>query len=237
MTLMYIIYFDEVKNRPNKHKDFLLGALAIPMEKAIAIEKEVNDLSFDVFGSSLLSKDTEFHGHPLLCGKGLFVNFDDSKRTEIYKRLLTIIDSFEQILKIYIRVNSDKYYGSSLKINEMAFVFLVEKANELMGAEKTLGLLIGDYDDPVIDLSVKQLSEYKDSGTPFKSKNISNLVDTVHYAKSHHSRFIQLADIYVHSLKLRFNPQTQPISLEIQKFTQDLKNNFPNKYKHWPPED
>ncbi|HBD9375991.1 TPA: DUF3800 domain-containing protein [Legionella pneumophila] len=230
---MYVIYFDEVKSRPHKHKDYLLGALAIPIENAIEIEKEVNNLSLEVFGSPLLSKDTEFHGHPLLCGKGLFANFDDLKRTEIYKKLLTIIYTSEHILRIDISVDSDKYYGKALKINEIAFVFLVERTNQLMVNQNSLGLLIGDYDDPVIDLSVKQLSEYRDSGTPFKSENIHNLVDTVHYAKSHHSRFIQLADIYVHSLKLRFNPQTQPISQEIQKFIKNL-NTFPAKHKHWP---
>lgn len=231
---MYIIYFDEVKNRPGKQRYYWLGALAIPIDSALSIEKKVNDLSNEVFGSSLLSKDTEFHGYPILCGTGFFKNFDDSKRISIYQKLLVIIHSVKEILKINIRIDSNKYYAS-MGINEMAFIFLIEKTNELMWDRETLGLLIGDYDDPIIDLSVKQLSEYKEGGTPYRCKNISNLIDTVHYAKSHHSRFIQLADIYVHSLQLQEKKYNQPISLSIQAFIKSLEIRFPDKYKDWPP--
>ena len=230
---MYLIYFDEVKDRPHKQRYYRVGALAIPIDLTIAIEKKVSELSNDVFGSPLLSEDTEFHGNPLLCGKGLFKNFDSAQRQEIYQKLLAIIDSFEEIFKISIRVDSKKYYAS-IGINEMAFIFLVEKANELMRENDSVGLLIGDYDDPIIDASVKQLSEYREIGTPYKSRNIKNLIDTVHYAKSHHSRFIQLADIYVHSLQLQEKKSTQSISRGVQEFIRSLENRFPQKWKHWP---
>lgn len=187
-----------------------------------------------MFGSPLLSKDTEFHGNPILCGKNLFKSLDDSERIDIYKKLLMIIDSSDQILKISIRIDSGKYYGSSFKIGEMAFIFLIEKANQLMRSQKTLGLLIGDYDDPIIDVSVRQLSEYKDSGTPYKYEDIHNLIDTVHYSKSHHSRLIQLADIYVHSLQLMNAPHTQPVAQQVQEIIKTLKNKFPTKYKQFP---
>lgn len=232
---MYVIYFDEVKNRPYKQRYYRVGALAVPINIAISIEQKVNELSNEVFGSPLLSEDTEFHGNPLLCGKGLFKNFDSTQRQEIHQNLLAIIDSFEEVLKINIRVDFKKYYAS-IGINEMAFIFLVEKANELMKERSDFGLLIGDYDDPIIDTSIKQLSEYRENGTPYKSKNIKNLIDTVHYAKSHHSRFIQLADIYVHSLQLQEKKCTLPTSLGIQEFIRSLNNRFPQKYKHWPPE-
>lgn len=230
---MYIIYFDEVKNRPHKQRYYRLGALAIPIDKAKDIEHKVNSLSQDVFGSSLLSKDTEFHGNPLICGHGLFKNYDDCKRIEIYQDLLAIIDSFNEILKIDIRIDADKYFAS-FGINEMAFIFLVEKANELMRENKTHGMLIGDYDEPIIDQSVKDLSEFKTYGTPYQYKEIENLIDTVHYTQSHHSRFIQLADIYVHSLQLVERRNPQPITASIQNYIKTLQNRFPQKYKQWP---
>ncbi|NDH08074.1 MAG: hypothetical protein EBY16_00350 [Gammaproteobacteria bacterium] len=149
--------------------------------------------------------------------------------------MLAIIDSFEEILKISIRIDSTKFYAS-IGINEMAFIFLVEKANELMRANDSVGLLISDYDDPIIDTSVKQLSEYREIGTPYKNKSIQNLIDTVHYTKSHHSRFIQLADIYVHSLQLQEKKSTQPITQGLQEFIRSLENRFPQKWKDWPTE-
>ncbi|WP_337589140.1 DUF3800 domain-containing protein [Legionella birminghamensis] len=144
-----------------------------------------------------------------------------------------MIDSFNEILKIDIRIDADKYFAS-FGINEMAFIFLVEKANELMKENKTHGMLIGDYDEPIIDQSVKDLSEFKISGTPYKYKEIGNLIDTVHYTKSHHSRFIQLADIYVHSLQLEERRNPQPITASIQNYIKTLQNRFPQKYKQWP---
>lgn len=199
---MYIIYFDEVKPRAYKQKCFWYGALAIPHESALTIEQKVSKLSEKYLGDPSMSKETEFHGNEIICGKGHFANFDNSKRIEIYKDLLTIIDSFDEISKIVIQVDSAKYSSRPsaryLKINEMAFMFLIEKTNELMKGTNSLGLLIGDYDGEVIDSSIKQFSQYKEYGTKIIPKDITNLIDTVHYTKSHHSRLIQLADIYVH---------------------------------------
>lgn len=67
-SIMYIIYFDEVKNRPHKQRYYWLGALAIPHDLALDLETKVNDISNEVFGSPLLSKDTEFHGNEIICG-------------------------------------------------------------------------------------------------------------------------------------------------------------------------
>ena len=231
---MYIIYFDEVKDRPYKQRYYWLGALAIPHYLALDLETKVNDISNEIFGSPLLSKDTEFHGNEIICAKKHFEQFGDDKRVDIYKRLLKVIDSSDKLLKIYIRIDSDNFYSTTLKINEMAFMFLAERANGLMKQEKSIGLLIGDYDHEVVDSSIKQLSQYKLNGTLFQSHEITNLIDTVHYTKSHHSRLIQLADIYVHSCQLNFNNQRKPIGIEIKAFIQLLENRFPSKYKIFP---
>jgi len=194
---MHLIYFDEVKSRPYRQKYYWLGALVVPHFIVQDLESDVNNISKEFFGSSLLSKDTEFHGTEIICGKNHFEQFDDKIRIDIYKRLLKIIDTTNKLLKIFVKIDSEEYYSNALKINEMAFMFLAERANQLMSEIKSIGLLIGDYDHAVIDSSIQQLSQYKSDGTLFQNHEITNLIDTVHYTKSHHSRLIQLADIYV----------------------------------------
>jgi hypothetical protein len=235
---VYIIYFDEVKPRPNRQRYYRIGALAIPINIVFEVESKVNNLSASIFNNPKLSKNTEFHGHEIITGNKHFNDFDENKRINIYQELLAIIHNNPDILKVEICIcnnHFEKTYKGQFTIGEMAFIFLVEKTNALMREQSSKGLLIGDFDEPIIDSSVTQLSEYKLKGTPYLSHEINHLIDTVHYTKSHHSRFIQLADIYVHSLQLRNNDQMEgSIGHRLKKYLDTNYTKLPDKYRQWP---
>jgi Protein of unknown function (DUF3800) len=62
---------------------------------------------------------------------------------------------------------------------------------------------------------------------------ISSIVDTVHFARSHHSRMIQLADVYLFLVTHRpgaRNGWMAEALTEILKY----KDLWPHRYKHWP---
>ncbi|WP_366513996.1 DUF3800 domain-containing protein [Planktotalea sp.] len=53
------------------------------------------------------------------------------------------------------------------------------------------------------------MSEFRLGGTKWSRKHeITNIIDTVHFAKSHHSRLIQLADIYMYCQQFMSQPNT-----------------------------
>ena len=65
--------------------------------------------------------------------------------------------------------------------------------------------MIGDREnDKVSKKFAEILSKYRQEGTPYAfGTSLDNLVDTVHFTDSHHSRMLQLADFYVWALQLR----------------------------------
>jgi pyrroloquinoline quinone (PQQ) biosynthesis protein C len=63
--------------------------------------------------------------------------------------------------------------------------------------------------------------------------DIKSVVDSVHFCRSHHSRLIQLADIYAWLVTHRWGKRTGDMAALV---TQEIKdaNLFPDRYKYWP---
>jgi len=68
----------------------------------------------------------------------------------------------------------------------------VEKANDL-------AVVFGNYEKDEITQSILDFSQFKISGkTPMHfGRPLGRLIDTIYFTHSHHSRFLQLADILV----------------------------------------
>jgi hypothetical protein len=89
-------------------------------------------------------------------------------------------------------------------VDAKAFTFFVERVDMLFDTLKSVGLLIGDFEsDKLSQQSAIALSRYRQGGTPYQfGRQITHLVDTVHFANSHVSRMLQLADLYAWCLQL-----------------------------------
>ena len=68
------------------------------------------------------------------------------------------------------------------------------------GIIKALGLVFGDYEADEVTGAVVDFSEYKNQGkTPmYFGRPLGRLLDTVYFTQSHHSRFLQVADLLVY---------------------------------------
>lgn len=195
---MYLFYFDEVKIDPPKQESFWLGGICVPACRAQEIESKLNCISKAWFGSGVLNVKNEFHGRDIIHGKGNLKGVDIEHRAELFQDLLQVLCS-DVVSRFYIKVNPKNFVATSEPPDEIAFMFLVEQVNKFLERENVIGMMFGDYDEPVIGGSVVSLSRFKETGTYWaQSKTVDRIIDTVHFAKSHHSRLVQLADVYLH---------------------------------------
>src|SRR5262249_54436210 len=117
--------------------------------------------------------------------------------------------------------------------------FLVEKIDDYMRQVESVALLIADEDQELAGSNVTSLSGFKARGTPFAfGKAIRRIVDTIHHTRSHHSRLLQLADIYVYTLAMVAAEASDYPKRKHREYARTKANLlFPTKYKNWPSED
>lgn len=235
---MYLVFFDESKNDKD-YPSYHIGALAVEDVRLLEIEALINSIAQKVFGSARLSQETEFHAAEIFHRSRNFKNWNDfDARIDVLRQLMDVL-SLEGIERIDIKINCDLLHASQVA-EDIAFMFLCERANDLMRSRKALGMLIGDREnDRSSAKHAGSLSEYKASGTDFAyGREITHLVDSVHFTQSHLSRFLQLADVYVWLLQFRTrnadskNARHQAVFRLLQR---EGVNLFPRKYKEWPP--
>lgn len=233
---MHLIYIDEVKYDPPHQERHWLCGLAIPSDAIKDVEDSLNGIAEDYFGSRVLDVSTEFHAKDIVHGKGPYSGKDMGGRLELLKSLTSVVEQHPQIGRIQIcldpaRIKRDDY-------ERIAFMYMVERVDQLMAARKSLGLLIADHDAQFAGANVRSLSSFKAAGTEFQfGQAITHLVDTVHHTHSHHSRLLQLADVYVYSICLARNRPDKFPKKELVEHIHSLDPfYFPDKYKFWPPE-
>jgi hypothetical protein len=199
---VYAIYFDEVKYNPPDQKSYWIGGLAIPIDRIPVLEAQVNDLAFGLFEDRSLRKETEFHGKEMFNGKANFKGMDFVRRLDAMKSLVKIIEGAEDVQKIYVRIVPENIIYSADKPESIAFRYFLEQVDKFLADKATKGMIFGDKDDDAVATAVECLALYKQSGTGWaKGRKIENIVDTPHFARSHHSRMIQLADIFVYVIQ------------------------------------
>ncbi|SMN17651.1 hypothetical protein CRYPA_1442 [uncultured Candidatus Thioglobus sp.] len=234
---MYLTYIDEVKYQKDKEPFYWLCGLAFPEESIKFVENCLSEIAQEYFGSAILSNDTEFHAKDIVHGKATYKGHDLNKRFDLYISLLEVLEQCPELKKIEIRIEPEKMVANK-DHQDMAFMFFVEKVNSLMKAMKSTALLITDHDKDMVNSNVTSLSTYKEKGTKYQfGSEINCIVDTIHHTHSHHSRLIQMADIYTYTMALQPKQGMKYPREDIIQYTRD-KTNLCNasKYKYWPTE-
>lgn len=235
---MRLIYFDEVKYQQGNQPFYWIGGIVVTPEAIWRLENAVGDLSKEIFGISTLSKETEFHASEIFHRKRNFKDWQDiDKRMGVIIRLSDILDAEDDLIKIYVRIEPAKMIAE-IEIENKAFMFFVEKVEQYLRANKTPGMLIGDRENERVSKQFSEtLSHYRAYGTSYQfGMELTHLLDTVHFTDSHHSRMLQLADLYVWLLQLCVNstPDSYPRKIVVQHVRENTDILRPNKYKIWP---
>lgn len=233
---MHLVYIDEVKFAPPSQPYHWLCALAFPEDSIQGVDAALSRLATSYFGTPILDAKNEFHGRDIVHGKGVYKGRPMAERVDLYEELLNLIDETEGLGRIEVRVEPEKMVTSGYE--DMAFMFLIEKVDSYMVELKSLALLIADEDKELAGTNVASLSAYKVRGTSYAfGRAIHRVVDTIHHTRSHHSRLLQLADIYVYTLAMVARATGGYPRDEIVRHAKSKANLlFPTKYKHWPTE-
>ncbi len=230
---MHLVYIDEVKHDPLTQPYHWLCALALPDCSLQEVDAALGAVAEEFFGTPLLSADTEFHGRDILHGKRAYKGRSTDERVVLYKRLLDILALRADVGRIEIRVEPARMITSSYQ--DKAFMFLIEKVEDYMRQCKSIALLIADEDKELASTNVTSLSAYRARGTQYAfGKRIAHIVDTIHHTKSHHSRLVQLADIYVYTLAIAAGDHSSYPRSDIVTYAGEQGILFPSKYKNWP---
>lgn len=82
----------------------------------------------------------------------------------------------------------------------LGLMLILERFCECLESVDDLGLVFGDYEADEVTSAVVNFSEYKSQGkTPmYFGRPLGRLIDTVYFTQSHHSRFLQVADLLVY---------------------------------------
>lgn len=232
---MYVTYFDEVKADVRQGQDsYWIGGIAIPMADVPEIEGQVNDLAEQVFGTTEFTPETEFHCKYLYRGKGPFKGMSPEQRIDLLVKLVDILADNAVIKRVYARVITPNLTGSEKKPDEIAFAFFCERVQMLVSPHTTI--LIGDQDDERVKRMIQVFSRYRTSGTFWLyGIKIKNVADTVHFARSHHSRMLQLADVYLFYITHMYTSSRKGNWMADQ-LREKLKgkNLYAHRYKEWP---
>lgn len=234
---MLVTYFDEVKYQPGKQRYYWLGGICATPEAIWRLETAVAALSKEVFGKGTLCRETEFHAAEIFHRKRNFKHWPDiNARIDVLKRLFKIIDSEQELAKIYVRIEPARMIRTDHEIT--AFMFFIERTELHLRAQKAPGILIGDRESDVVSgLFAETLSQYRHTGTKYEfGVDLTHLIDTVHFTDSHHSRMLQLADLYVWAVQFYVEGANDAFPRsEIARFIrEETRLLAPNRYKEWP---
>jgi len=231
------MYFDEVKYHPPVQNRYRLGGIMMDSQLVPELEQAVNELSMQRFDSATLSAETEFHAKDIFHGKANFKGRDIAERLETLEQLARIIDRHQEISKIQITLDPDRMIASDYE--DHAFMHLVERTQMQLSSLGSIGMLIGDHERSRVSPATYNLSRFRQNGTDYKyGRDIDRLVDTVHFSHSHHSRMLQLADVYMFAVQMcdSGNESGYTRSRFIRYIRDETELRSPHRYKDWPTE-
>lgn len=198
---MHLCYFDENKHTA-EDPHFFIGWLLIPDKKAIEFENTLGQIAFNFFGSRSLTQANEIHGKELFHGKGNAKGRKLEERVQVFQDVSTFITD-NQIPVRMICINVGKHqqrYKYPMPAYRLGLMLILERFAEYLDKIDDLGLVFGDYEADEVTSAVVDFSEYKNQGkTPmYFGRPLGRLLDTVYFTQSHHSRFLQVADLLVY---------------------------------------
>jgi len=197
---MHLCYFDENKyTEDNPH--FFIGGLLIPDRQALEFESTLAQIVFNFTGSRTLTKQNELHGKDLFHGKGNAKGRKLAERVQVFKDIATFVSNNRipvRMICIDVRQHRRRY-TYPMPEYRLGLMLILERFCEYLDQVSDLGLVFGDYEADEVTSAVVDFSEFKSQGkTPmYFGRPLGRLLDTVYFTQSHHSRFLQVADLLV----------------------------------------
>lgn len=237
---MYLAYFDENKYSAD-NPFFLIGGLLISDKRVLDFERILSRIQYNFFGTDLLTKQTEIHGKDVFHGKGNCTGRGLEARVELFRDISTFLEKNEvpiRMVCIDVQKHREKYYYAEPEYRLGLMLFL-ERLCDFLDTVNDLGLVFGDYEKDEVAKSILDFSQFKHEGkTPmYYGRPLGRLVDTIHFAQSHHSRFLQVADVIVYMAGRYENgvcTSEKWHDTRVREIWEELKASVDIRIQRWP---
>lgn len=237
---MHLMYFDE-----NKYSEdnpfFLLGGVIVEDSKALELDKVLSQIQFNYFGNSVLTKATEFHGKEIFHGKENWKDRKLAERIKAFEDISSLIVNKKLTIRmvcIDVKKHREKYFYP-IPEYRLGLMLLLERCCDFLEKVDDIGLVFGDYEKDEITKSIVDFSQFKTTGsTPmYFGRPLGRLIDTVYFTQSHHSRFLQIADMIVF-MAGRFEKRPSEgdkwHDKQVRKIWENIKASVDFYIQHWP---
>lgn len=196
---MLLCFVDE-----SNAKDFFSFAGLIADENATkALTDSLNAIMQQAHVDYGIPASTEIHGHPLFHGKESWYGVGPRARVGIHLKVTDAI--LEQDVTILMRSvgkqalrdrQAKNHYPVTFPPEQVCFQHILQRIDEVAKRQRTYALVVADERGDR-ERHRQRFATYQAAGTPgvYMHTTLDSLLDTVHFAPSHHSRMLQAADM------------------------------------------
>ncbi|MDG4807492.1 DUF3800 domain-containing protein [Micromonospora sp. WMMD1120] len=169
------------------------GARSVAIPLSTAIDEVVRNAA----KTYRVSEEAELHGYDLFQGRSHWRELPPRARIAVYNAAMKTIGAHDVklILRGVDRHGLVRRYASSKPAHEVVLSHLLERVDGYAAQCEEFALVIADeVDNPATHRS--DLRRYRVAGTGgYRSRRLTRIVDTLHFAPSHASRLVQAVDL------------------------------------------
>jgi hypothetical protein len=199
---MRFFYFDETKFNQRESPYFFIGGVGFADASLEAHETSLTKIQHNFFGTSILTHDTEMHGKEIFHGKAHYRGKSISDRLALIRDIAQHVVEMEcpiRIVKIDVPAHKAKYKFPQPEY-QLGLMLILERICDYLDQVNDFGLVFGDYEKDEITRAVLDFSQFKIDGktSMYSGRPLGRLLDTIYFTHSHHSRFLQAADVMLY---------------------------------------
>ena len=196
---MLLAFVDE-----SDHGDFRCFAAVLADEHATKqLTDRLNGLMAQASRDYGIATTTEFHAHPMFHGKEAWESVGQRARANLHEKVIDAI--VEADVTLLLRHVSERRlrerqerrgYPDRHPPEQVCFQHVLQRVDDIARRQDTSALVIADERGDR-DRHRERFAVYQTKGTPgiYRRTTLPSLLDTIHFAPSHHSRMLQAADM------------------------------------------
>ena len=210
-----------------------------------ALTADLNRIVSEAAKAFGVSRRAEIHGHPLFHNKDDWEGIGARAQIRIFEQVVDAITTAD--VTILLRgvdperlLSYQKRAGYPVRhpAEQVAFQHILQRVDAIAKRRETHALLIADERDDR-ERHRERFAIYQAEGTPgvYMHTTLDSLLDTVHFAPSHHSRMLQAADILAFTwTRLRTVSERDPRQAAVMTRLEDKIRSSGKVYQEgiWP---
>lgn len=176
---------------------FFLGAVVVDSLAARRIESGLDAILLDYAGRFGVTASTELHGHPLFQGRDGWADVPTRARINVYERAMAVIGTSgaRLLLRGMDCRRQRERYTRPFPPHEVVLTHLLERVDADACAASVHALVLAD-EVHTQERHRTNFRTFRAEGTPgYRSSRLDQILDTIHFAPSQHSRLLQAADL------------------------------------------